>query len=1090
MITILLLFWLQIGSGITNLTRIWIPDHEIKRSEIVDYTQVNVLLNEPTRSRGLDYFLPTRVDMHHQSLNASCISVSQLTLPHKQQLILCVQSNYTTKVFIQRGNLIITMPFELNQAVRNSIYIEEKDAIFLGGDWGSGYLLEFNGGEFQNAELKRIEMPTTRHVMSLARIGDYIYIGSRSDGLFRTHYESFEWSALRSASQIELATDVVAIGEFAGDEAGIILSTGEILKVNELELLPSDLRFPFGSLQFRNAIFLNGFLYIPGTTDIWMTDGVEVMSSRLPESKAISSMALLADGTVRAIDRDGTVWRLAPESEFMMVELANTLDMAFMPSAVNVRYSRARLGRSSEITHIFWDSTTEEQIRLYQADLTGRFLDVTSALGPVEFGRIDHLAIADITGNGFDDLVVSSQTGMEIKINIYSELVKRLRLQRSFSIPQHSFDRLGMIKGYSGDGSSGRHDLIMSFYFQNGTNPGELIRFRNNRFSDIQANRYSQIPYSNGWNTVFDIADFTGNGVDDIILANFWRNDRIIFGMGESEDLLYGPFLEFGEESNTSHIIAKDMNADNKPDIIRVTQQGGLELWINIYPEHPVFVKYEDPQLASFTAGDVRFIEVADLNSDGSNDLIISLYPETGKGNYLLLNTPSGFVNRTDALVHVNQNPALWSAWDYNRDGILDILSVNPSHTTVYLNISMAPNHKMTPTEGLQATAEIRSAINGFYAYAKFTLSQAWFYWYALVIILTYLVMYINLLKGYRTFRWPASVILAVFMVNNLAFWLVLLLTSSQHLTIALTVPFAVAFTGSVLPNMISWNLRYFGTEREKQEHSLALLRLLLRFSHGGWANSLLNRLIMLLKNSDYAGDHAVLSQIRDRFTLLQTELLPDVEQMYELTRLSGIGSELAGHLTEDVEYLKKTISVESMESRIETIQKIEHLRMGISKLKKRCFQYFTTSARFVTLQALNEYQDLLIERGIDVSIEYNQNDEYHVLCQASTLYMVLDNLLSNAIKATADTADASISINLSRKDPKIILMLYDNGRGMDTQTLKSVFEDGFSEFGTSGLGLPVGRKELQKFNARIAVESDGIGKGTRVQLEFLQGFK
>ena len=95
----------------------------------------------------------------------------------------------------------------------------------------------------------------------------------------------------------------------------------------------------------------------------------------------------------------------------------------------------------------------------------------------------------------------------------------------------------------------------------------------------------------------------------------------------------------------------------------------------------------------------------------------------------------------------------------------------------------------------------------------------------------------------------------------------------------------------------------------------------------------------------------------------------------------------------------------------------------------------------------------------------------------------VLLNLLVNAAEAI-EQKDGVVDVHVSRVDDSVQIVVNDNGRGMDDQTIHRVFEPFFSEkkslrHGT-GLGLSICHAIIESHGGRLVAESDGIGKGSR----------
>lgn len=114
-----------------------------------------------------------------------------------------------------------------------------------------------------------------------------------------------------------------------------------------------------------------------------------------------------------------------------------------------------------------------------------------------------------------------------------------------------------------------------------------------------------------------------------------------------------------------------------------------------------------------------------------------------------------------------------------------------------------------------------------------------------------------------------------------------------------------------------------------------------------------------------------------------------------------------------------------------------------------------------------------------------NSVDPEHIAyADENMIYSVLNNLTSNAIKFTR--INGEIEISSEKKNDEILVMVRDNGVGIDEENLKNLFEldKSFTTPGTenekgSGLGIILCRDFIKKHDGKIWVESK-VGQGTK----------
>ncbi|HEX7680310.1 MAG TPA: ATP-binding protein [Thermoanaerobaculia bacterium] len=118
----------------------------------------------------------------------------------------------------------------------------------------------------------------------------------------------------------------------------------------------------------------------------------------------------------------------------------------------------------------------------------------------------------------------------------------------------------------------------------------------------------------------------------------------------------------------------------------------------------------------------------------------------------------------------------------------------------------------------------------------------------------------------------------------------------------------------------------------------------------------------------------------------------------------------------------------------------------------------------------------------IDRSIEEQPLSVYG---DETRLHQIVWNLLSNAIKFTPEGGRVTVALQLSGR--KAVLQVSDSGQGISPEFLPFVF-DRFRQFDNStvrqqaglGLGLAIVRHLVTLHNGSVAVESAGIGMGSR----------
>lgn len=95
----------------------------------------------------------------------------------------------------------------------------------------------------------------------------------------------------------------------------------------------------------------------------------------------------------------------------------------------------------------------------------------------------------------------------------------------------------------------------------------------------------------------------------------------------------------------------------------------------------------------------------------------------------------------------------------------------------------------------------------------------------------------------------------------------------------------------------------------------------------------------------------------------------------------------------------------------------------------------------------------------------------------------ILD-ICENSIKSGA----TKINVKIKEEGDKLILIVEDNGMGMDEKMIKDALSPFFSTKGTSryGLGLPLLKQSCEATGGELVIKSE-IGKGTIVEAHFFK---
>ena len=120
-----------------------------------------------------------------------------------------------------------------------------------------------------------------------------------------------------------------------------------------------------------------------------------------------------------------------------------------------------------------------------------------------------------------------------------------------------------------------------------------------------------------------------------------------------------------------------------------------------------------------------------------------------------------------------------------------------------------------------------------------------------------------------------------------------------------------------------------------------------------------------------------------------------------------------------------------------------------------------------------------------DKKITVVNNVENDIFLEADSLRIeeLFNNLFNNAVKYSYD--EGTIIVDAMIHDDTITVSITDSGVGMNDEELYHIFDEFYKadssrhDFDSSGLGMPIAKRIVEKHGGRIWAESEGLGKGS-----------
>lgn len=216
--------------------------------------------------------------------------------------------------------------------------------------------------------------------------------------------------------------------------------------------------------------------------------------------------------------------------------------------------------------------------------------------------------------------------------------------------------------------------------------------------------------------------------------------------------------------------------------------------------------------------------------------------------------------------------------------------------------------------------------------------------------------------------------------------------------------------------------------------------------------------------------------QVQDEFlALLAHELRSPLNAILGWVRILRKGLANEQQTAKALETIEK--NAESQNQLIEDVFDASRINFGKLRLNIQPMSLGEAVNDVVeSIRPAAEAKNILFETAFDA-------ESVFVMGDADRMRQVVANLLSNAVKFTGN--DGRIGIRLENSGSEAILIIEDNGQGINAELLPSVFDryaqaDYVSTRSSAGLGLglPLVRKLVEQHGGTVLAESAGEGCG------------
>ena len=232
-------------------------------------------------------------------------------------------------------------------------------------------------------------------------------------------------------------------------------------------------------------------------------------------------------------------------------------------------------------------------------------------------------------------------------------------------------------------------------------------------------------------------------------------------------------------------------------------------------------------------------------------------------------------------------------------------------------------------------------------------------------------------------------------------------------------------------------------------------------------ANVRIKRLLDLKTQFVNQVSHDLRTPLTPLLTLLP--IMKDEMQFIENKKLRKDLSEMMVRVIGNAEYLSNIVTSTLSISRLDT---------GKVKLNLKPHSLFD-----IINEVIDSHEDLFKEENVKI-INTIKEDLPKVNVDKMRMRELFDNLITNAVKFIENKAKLLSFDAYIYSDKYIIVSIKDNGIGVEEKHLKKIFEEFFKadpsrHEHSSGLGLSICKRIVEKHGGKIWAESPGLGKGS-----------
>ncbi len=366
---------------------------------------------------------------------------------------------------------------------------------------------------------------------------------------------------------------------------------------------------------------------------------------------------------------------------------------------------------------------------------------------------------------------------------------------------------------------------------------------------------------------------------------------------------------------------------------------------------------------------------------------------------------------------------------------------------------------------------------------------------YTFIIMLGFFILLTGTSYGINQFKWDAPISILIISVNLLVFGVLLVIFYSFRTSVRYYFPLIIIIIGTLSPIGFYLWIKDLFSKKSESENEFLLFQSLLNFTHGSWTQSNLNSLQLFFENlssSEIASPQFIktFTKRKETFFNLTVPALEDVERnLKQVNSYHTLFSEFREYKNILIRLLKNDLKSTSQYDKEAFLYNLEKIRTLLSKLKKTSFTTHSINPYKSISHLIDELQNKSLNtNNIQIQIINLLPEGRMVLMNSLVFVNIMDNLIHNAIRAMEKNANKKIIIKLIDADTRTYVEVIDNGDGINKDFFEKIFENGFSNYKSTGYGLFYARENLKKYGGHIYVKKSIPNINTTIVIEFQNG--